>query len=168
MKHRSPIAVFFLSIITLGIYSIYWLVKTKGELNAGGAKIPTAWLIIIPFVNIWWMWKYAEGVELVAKEKMSGIVAFILLWLLGAIGMAIIQNTYNGLAAPTATETAAAAPLTPDTEPAPSAENTPAAEATPAPAVPTPETPPTPAATETPSDQQQTPPAQTPPTNLVQ
>lgn len=52
MEKRSPIGVFVLSLVTLGIYSIYWLVKTKGELNQRGASIPTAWLIIVPFVNI--------------------------------------------------------------------------------------------------------------------
>ena len=43
MKHRSPIAVFLLPLITFGIYSIYWKVKTKGEMNEKGAQIPTAW-----------------------------------------------------------------------------------------------------------------------------
>lgn len=52
MEKRSPIGVFVLSLVTLGIYGIYWLVKTKGELNQRGASIPTAWLIIVPFVNI--------------------------------------------------------------------------------------------------------------------
>ena len=32
MQHRSPAAVFILSLVTFGIYAIYWEVKTKGEL----------------------------------------------------------------------------------------------------------------------------------------
>jgi len=39
---RSLIKIYLLGIITLGIYFIYWLVKTKNELNELGAKIPTA------------------------------------------------------------------------------------------------------------------------------
>ncbi len=97
MKNRNPIAVALLPLVTFGIYAIYWQVKTKGELNSNGANIPTAWLIIIPFVNIWWLWKYSEGVEQVTGEKMSAVLAFILLWLLGSIGAAIVQNTYNQL-----------------------------------------------------------------------
>lgn len=112
MKNRSPLAVFFFPLITFGIYGLYWMVKTKGEMNERGANIPTAWLIIIPFVNIWWMWKYSEGVGQVTNEKLSGVLAFILLWLLGSIGMAIIQDAFNKVeAAPaSAAPTPAAAP----------------------------------------------------------
>lgn len=136
MEKRSPVGVFVLSLVTLGIYSIYWLVKTKGELNQRGASIPTAWLIIVPFVNIWWMWKYAEGVGIATNEKPSGILSFILLWLLGAIGMAIIQDSFNkvgGAPAPTATD--ASTPEAP--------ANTTNPESTPKPTAPTPPTAPT-------------------------
>ena len=98
MQHRDPIMVILLSIITLGIYSLFWYVATKNEMNAKGAQIPTAWLIIIPFVNIWWYWKFCEGVELVTNKGMGVAVAFLLLWLLGAIGEAIIQNELNKVA----------------------------------------------------------------------
>ncbi len=97
MKNRSPVAVLLLPFVTFGIYSLYWSVKTKGEMNALGSKIPTAWLIIVPLVNIWWMWKYSEGVEEVTKGKMSAVLAFILQFLLGCIGQAIIQDSFNKL-----------------------------------------------------------------------
>ncbi len=99
MQHRDPIMVILLSIITLGIYSLFWYVVTKNEMNTKGAQIPTAWLIIIPFVNIWWYWKFCEGVELVTNKGMGVAVAFLLLWLLGTIGEAIIQNELNKVAA---------------------------------------------------------------------
>src|SRR6202035_2132867 len=95
MTKRSPIAVFFLSLITFGIYIIVWRVKTKGEMNRLGSNIPTAWLMIIPLVNIWWLWEYAAGVEKVTNKGMSQVVAFILLFLLSAIGDAIIQDSFN-------------------------------------------------------------------------
>lgn len=95
MKNRNIFAVLLLTIITFGIYAIYWEVSTKIEMNKLGAKIPTAWLLIIPIVNIWWLWKYSEGVELVTGKKMSGILAFVLLWLLGVIGAMIIQSEFN-------------------------------------------------------------------------
>ncbi len=95
MKRRNPLAVFFLSLITFGIYGIVWYVKTKNEMNRLGAKIPTAWLIIIPLVNIYWMWKYSEGVGQVTKGEMSAPIAFILLFVLGYIGAAIIQLDFN-------------------------------------------------------------------------
>ena len=95
MKQRSPIAVFFLSLITFGIYSIVWSVKTKNEMNKLGSEIPTAWLIIIPFVSLYWYWKYSEGVEKVTNGSISTVLSFVLLILLGIIGMAVLQNDFN-------------------------------------------------------------------------
>ena len=96
MKQRSPIAVLLLPFVTLGIYSWYWAVKTKGEMNNQGESIPTAWIWLIPFVGmIWWCWEYSKAVENVTHEKLSGVLAFILVWLLGFIGQAIIQDYFN-------------------------------------------------------------------------
>jgi len=52
VKHRNILLVYLFSIITFGIYAIYWLVSTKNDINSLGAKIPTAWLIIIPIANM--------------------------------------------------------------------------------------------------------------------
>ena len=97
MKQRSPIAVFFLTLLTFGIYGIVWQVKTKNEMNKLGAEIPTAWLIIVPFVSIYWLWKYSEGVEKVTNGSLSAVLAFVLQFLLGIIGASIIQNDFNKL-----------------------------------------------------------------------
>ena len=98
MQHRDPIMVILLSIITFGIYYLVWLVTTKNKMNTKGAQIPTAWLLIIPLVNIWWYWRFCEGVELVTNKGMQTVIAFLLLWLLGIIGIAIIQNELNKVA----------------------------------------------------------------------
>jgi len=98
MKKRNPIAVLILSFITLGIYGIYWMVVTKNGMKSRGADIPTAWLIIIPFVNWWWEWKFSQGVEKVTNGGMTAPIAFLLLWILGMIGGAIIQSELNKVA----------------------------------------------------------------------
>jgi len=114
MKKRNPIAVFFLPFITFGFYALYWEVATKNEMNKLGADIPTAWLLIVPFVNYYWLWKYSVGVEKVTNGKMSAALAFVILFLLGTIGAAIIQSTFNSSAA-------GAAPMQPmNQSPAPS------------------------------------------------
>lgn len=95
MTQRSPIAVFFLPVITLGIYGLIWLVKTKDEMNSQGAEIPTAWLLIIPIAQLWWIWKFAEGVDKVTRGDTSGGLAFVLLLFLGNIGMAVVQASLN-------------------------------------------------------------------------
>jgi hypothetical protein len=97
MKQRNPLAVFFLPMVTFGIYSFVWEVKTKNEMNKLGSDIPTAWLLIVPLVNYYWLWKYSLGVEKTTNGNTSAVMAFVLLFVLGAIGMAIIQNEYNKL-----------------------------------------------------------------------
>ncbi|WP_197277828.1 DUF4234 domain-containing protein [Arthrobacter alpinus] len=95
MKKRSPLAVLLLPLITFGIYQIVWYVKTKNEMNQLGAQIPTAWLVIVPIVNIWWLWENSSGVERVTKNGLSKVSSFLLVLLLGSIGGAIVQNTFN-------------------------------------------------------------------------
>jgi hypothetical protein len=98
MKNRSPLAVFFLPFITFGIYGLVWYVKTKGEMKAKGAEIPSAWLLIIPIANLIWLWKYAKGVEKVTGGVRSVGGTFCLLIFLGSIGMDIIQSAFNKVA----------------------------------------------------------------------
>ena len=98
MTRRSIAALFVLTIVTFGIYGIVWFVQTKEEMNAQGADIPTAWLLIVPIVGLYWMWRYSGGVEKVTEGKTSQVIAFILLAVLGLIGMAIIQDGLNKVA----------------------------------------------------------------------
>lgn len=95
MKQRSVVAVIVLTLVTFGIYGLIWHVKTKNEMVEQGAEIPTAWLIIIPFAQIYWHWKWCGGVAQVTGGKLSQPVAFLLSWLLSVIGMAIIQDSLN-------------------------------------------------------------------------
>jgi hypothetical protein len=97
MKRRSPAAPLLLPIVTFGIYSLVWMVKTKNEMNPTVDAIPTAWLLIVPIANIWWEWKYAVGVEQYTDNGMSRHAAFWLLLLLGPIGAAIVQNAFNNV-----------------------------------------------------------------------
>ena len=98
MKKRNPIMVIFLSLITFSIYTLVWLVKTKNEMNDKGATIPTAWLVILPFISFYWLWKFCEGVEQVTNKGMTTAVAFLLVFFLSVIGMAIIQSELNKVA----------------------------------------------------------------------
>ena len=122
MKNRSIAAVLLLPLVTFGIYSIYWQVSTKQEMNARGANIPTAWLLIVPFVNIWWLWKHSEAVEQVTAGKMQGVLAFVLQWFLGIIGQAIIQDSFNKV---TDTAPVATNPFSVDANAAPVVTTTP-------------------------------------------
>lgn len=95
MNKRSVAGVIILTFVTFGIYALIWHVKTKNEMNRCGADIPTAFLLIIPFANIYWIWKWCTGIEYITKEKMTAPVAFLLHAFLPLIGMAIIQDSMN-------------------------------------------------------------------------
>lgn len=108
MRNRSVLGVVLLPLVTLGIYGLYWLVSTKGELNQKGASIPTAWLLIIPLINLYWLWKYYEGAEQVTDGKVSGVLMFVLgLFVTSLIPYALCQDAYNKLGEPTASAVAA-------------------------------------------------------------
>src|SRR5215470_1087681 len=101
MKKRSLGMMFLLMIITFGIYGLVWVVKTKGEMVSQGAEIPTAWLIIVPIVNLWWIWKWCQGVEKVTNGKLSAAVALLLYLILNqffGIGSLVIQDAFNKVA----------------------------------------------------------------------
>lgn len=155
MQKRNPITVALLILVTFGIYGIVWQVKTKEEMKSMGADIPTAWLLIVPIVNIYWLWKYSVGVDKVTNGKISAILSFLLMYLLGFIGAAIIQDSFNNLDASTASPTAAPdqTPTAVDAPAVPSLPETPAttpSTAPTAPAAPTEATAPT-APTDTPT-----------------
>lgn len=101
MKYRSIAAPLLLPFVTFGIYALVWSVKTKNEMNRSGAFIPTAWLLIVPIANIIWLWKYSVGVEVFTRKGIGRHGAFWLLFLLGSIGSAIVQNEFNRAVAAT-------------------------------------------------------------------
>ena len=93
-KNRNIFLVYVLMIVTLGIYGIVWTVKTKNEMNRMGAKIPTAWLLIIPIVGIYWMYKYCEGFAHVKKDN-NTLLYFALYFFVGFVMPAIVQSELN-------------------------------------------------------------------------
>jgi hypothetical protein len=97
-KNRSIAVVYILGIITLGIYFIYWIVSTKGEIKNMGADIPTAWLLIIPIANLYFYYKYCEGFAKFVKKDNNGLLYFIVFALIGIIMPAIIQSGLNDVA----------------------------------------------------------------------
>ena len=98
IQKRNIVAVYLLSIITLGIYGIYWEVKTKDEINSLGGDIPTAWLIIVPIASIYWLYKYADSFSNKVKKDKNGILWFIVFWLIAIIMPAIVQSELNKIA----------------------------------------------------------------------
>ena len=95
MKNRSPITVVLLTLVTLGIYALVWQVQTKNEMNRSyAAGIPTAWIILVPFVGaLYFMWKWSEGAE--KATGTSGITVFLLMALLPIVGIPVMVSKFN-------------------------------------------------------------------------
>lgn len=98
IKKRSILGVYLLSIITFGIYGIYWQVKTKDEINSLGADIPTGWLLIVPIANIFWLYKYSEGFSKLVKKDDNGVLWFIVFMFFGIVMPGIVQSELNKIA----------------------------------------------------------------------
>jgi hypothetical protein len=99
IKRRDILAIYLLTIITFGIYAIYWMVQTKKEMNSLGATIPTAWLLIVPIANIYWWWKYCEAFATYVKKDNNAVMWFIIYVLISIIMPAIVQSELNKIAA---------------------------------------------------------------------
>lgn len=144
MKHRSIVAVVLFSIVTLGIYDLFWLASTKKELNVRTHEhVPTMWVLLSPllllvlpiiaalavqrgnsssnagvtagtllvFLGVGivsiaflvipavWLLKYSKAVNEYTNREISTAVAFILLWILRFIGLAVIQDKFNDMLA---------------------------------------------------------------------
>src|SRR5262245_49790393 len=98
IKHRSPVAIIILTIVTFGIYGLYWFVKTKGEINSLGAQIPTALLIIVPIANIYFVYKYSEGFATYVMKDKNTILWFLLYLVVAPVAMILVQIELNKLA----------------------------------------------------------------------
>lgn len=98
VKKRNVLVVYLLWFVTFGIYYLYWLIKTKDEMNENGASVPTGWLVIIPFANIYWLYKYAEAFALFIRKDDKALLWFVLFFLIGIITPAIVQSELNKMA----------------------------------------------------------------------
>lgn len=99
IKKRDPIFVILATILTCGLYHIYWLVVTKDEINSLGAQIPTGWLIIIPIANLYFTYKYAEGFSAYVKKDNNPLIWFLVYFFVAPLAIILFQVELNKLAA---------------------------------------------------------------------
>ena len=100
VKHRNPVLVILFTVLTLGIYGIYWVVSTTKELRSLTPNAPNTWalaLFIVPIVNIfvalWYYWKYSVALE--AVSGFSAIGLFLLRLVCSPVAVIITQVELN-------------------------------------------------------------------------
>ena len=77
-KKRSLLKTTLLTFCTLGLYDLYYLIVTRRELNQAGGRVPTPWLLLVPFLNLYFISAYARSYAIVVKQDRS--IHIILLW----------------------------------------------------------------------------------------
>lgn len=92
--------VYFLGFITLGVYSLVWMIKSKRDINALGGSIPTAWICLIPFAGIYWSYKYCEGFSHHVKKDNNTILWFAMTMFVGFLTPYFVQKELNKFAPP--------------------------------------------------------------------
>ena len=110
---RSPITVILLSIVTCGIYFIYWVYVTSKEVNEalGREEINTALVILGCFcfpVMIYVMYKFGNAAQELAgrmgRQAQSSFILWIILAIFFGVGIYImeyqVQTDLNGLSGP--------------------------------------------------------------------
>ncbi|MFN3384571.1 MAG: DUF4234 domain-containing protein [Archaeoglobaceae archaeon] len=65
--------------LAFSIYLLYWFYATKNELNellklkAYEMRIPTFVLFLIPFFNLYWLYKYIKGLSSLRTRNADGL-----------------------------------------------------------------------------------------------
>jgi len=100
IKERNVFMVYFLMFITFGFYGIYWSVSTKEDMNSLGAEIPTAWLLVLPGINLYWLYKYSEAYACQVRKSNDPMVWFLINFFVGFVTPAFVQSGLNESSSP--------------------------------------------------------------------
>ena len=106
---RSIVVCILLSIVTCGIYGIYWMIKLNDELNAAAGKVNATsggavflfTLITCGIYGFFWYYKMGENVDAIKTSKglassNTGIIYLVLgLFGLGIVNYCLMQDTLN-------------------------------------------------------------------------
>lgn len=111
IKERDIAVCVILTIVTCGIYGIYWFICLNNDVNTVSNTFGTsggvAFLLSIITCNIYGVyWAYKQGEKIDAAKKNRGLaygnngVLYLILWLFsfGIVACALMQNELNKLA----------------------------------------------------------------------
>lgn len=102
---RSIPLCIILSIVTCGIYGIYWMLKLNDEINllcgdtnaASGALVVIFSLITCGIYGFYWMYKMGEKCDFIKGVQGSSGILYLLLGIFGLsiVDFCLIQDTIN-------------------------------------------------------------------------
>ncbi len=110
IKQRSIALCIIFSLITCGIYELYWLVCLTDETNAAAGESGTSGVMALVFTLVtcgiygfYWAYKCGEKLDQAKTSRgmaaSNGGILYLILYLFGGIiALALIQNELNKLA----------------------------------------------------------------------
>jgi hypothetical protein len=109
-KIRNPVSVILLSIVTCGIYYLYWVWETNKQLNAllgredvGAGILILSWFCLPVSWYIWYRWDKSlmEITEGTRARYSSNFILWIILSVVAGVGTLVmsfqIQDTLNSV-----------------------------------------------------------------------
>lgn len=86
-----------LSVVTFGVYLVYWFVLLKRMLvEKGEVDLPTSWLIIVPLANLFLVWKVLQSIEKLSKGKLSSLTLMLISVIFAPAGVVIVHDWVIG------------------------------------------------------------------------
>ena len=105
IQNRSIALAIVLSIVTCGIYGIYWMIKLNDEINQlAGEDSATSGIMVLVFTlitcgiyGLFWQYKMGERVDRIkGANGNSGLIFLVLSFFgLGIVGYCLMQDTIN-------------------------------------------------------------------------
>ena len=105
MKQRNIVVCILLSLVTCGIYGIYWMLKLNDEINllcgdtnaTSGALVVIFSLITCGIYGFYWMYKMGEKCDFIKGVQGSSGILYLLLGIFGLsiVDFCLIQDTIN-------------------------------------------------------------------------
>lgn len=107
IKERNILVCILLTLVTCGIYGIYWIIMMTREAvsvkdPADGAILEIVLMLILPFVGLYLVEKkFAEGRAAKGGDAKDNSILYLVLGFfgLGIVPLCMIQNELNKLAA---------------------------------------------------------------------
>lgn len=85
-----------LTVVTLGLYPLYWFYSTAKQLDEGTDQNLTPILGIIPLANLICAWQISNAAEAVTDQDKE--ITFVLFLVFGVVSWYWVQSGINGVA----------------------------------------------------------------------
>ena len=101
---RNPIVVYILTLVTCGLYGLFWIKTTSEEMNAalGREEFNPTMEVVLSLVTcgiwmLWWDWRASEASVEVCRTfgvepKFESAIAFVITWFFFGVGIQFNLN----------------------------------------------------------------------------